>query len=55
MDFFDSSATCHMTQEISGFIPGSLVETYKYIKVADGNCVTVKQTWELQIKMSDDN
>ena len=40
----DSGATCHMTPEISGLIPGSLVETDKYIEVADGHFVTAKQT-----------
>ena len=40
----DSDATCHITPDISDFIPGSLVETYKYIKVADGHFITVKQT-----------
>ena len=40
----DSGATCHMTPNISDFIPGSLAETDKYTKVADGNFVTAKQT-----------
>ena len=40
----DSGATCHMTQYISDFIMGSLVETYKYIEVADGHFFTAKQT-----------
>ena len=38
----DSVTTCHMTPEISDFIPGSLVETDKYIKVVDGNLITAK-------------
>ena len=33
----DLGVTCHITSEISDFIPGSLVKTDKYIKVADGN------------------
>ena len=33
----DSGATCHMKPNIWGFIPGFLVETDKYIKVADGH------------------
>ena len=33
----DSGAMCHMTPEISEFLPGSLVETDKYIEVADGH------------------
>ena len=36
----DSGATCHTTPEISDFIPGSLVETNKYVEVLDGNFVT---------------
>ena len=50
----DSGATCHTTPEISDFIPGSLVETDKYIKVEDGNFVTEKKG-EFQIKMCDNN
>ena len=38
----DSGATCHMIPEISDFIPGLLVETDKYIKVADGHFFIVK-------------
>ena len=38
----DSGVTFHMTQEISYFITGTLVETYKYIEVADGHFVTAK-------------
>ena len=51
----DSGATCHMTPDISDFIPGSLVEKDKYIEVADGHFVTSKQTREVQIKMRDNN
>ena len=40
----DSGVTCHMTQDISDFIPCSLVEMDKYIEVSDGNFVTAKQT-----------
>ena len=39
----DSGATCHMTPEVTDFIPGSLADTNKYIEVADGNNVTVKK------------
>ena len=39
----DSGSTCHMTQGISDFITGSLVETYKYIEVSDWYFVTEKQ------------
>ena len=51
----DSGTTCHMTPDISDFIPGSLVETYKYIEVTYGHFITSKQTGELQIKMRDNN
>ena len=40
----DSGVTCHMTPDISNFIPYSLVEDIKYIEVADGNFFTAKQT-----------
>ena len=36
-------ATCHMTPEVSYFIPGSLAYTDKYIEVEDGHHVTAKQ------------
>ena len=32
----DLGARCHMTPEVSDFIPGSLKDTDKYIEVADG-------------------
>ena len=32
----ESGVTCHMTPEISDFIPGLLAETDQYIEVADG-------------------
>ena len=44
-----------MKPEISYFILGSLVETYKYIVVEDGHFFTEKQTGESQIKMHDNN
>ena len=40
-----------MTPYISVFIPGSLVETCKYIEVVDGDFITEKQTGEVQIKL----
>ena len=46
----DSSATCHMTPDISNFTPVSMVETDKYIEVADGIFITAKQTGKFQIK-----
>ena len=39
----DSGATCHMTPEVSDFVPGTLEDTDKYIEVAEGNHVTAKQ------------
>ena len=39
----DSGATCHMTPEVSDFIPGSFEDTGKYIEVADGHHVMAKQ------------
>ena len=38
-----SGATCHMTPEVSDFIPGPLEDTDKHIEVADGYHVTAKQ------------
>ena len=51
----DSGATCHTTTDISDFIPGSFVETDKYIKVADDNLDIAKQTGQLKIEMCDSN
>ena len=50
-----SGATCHMTPEISDFIPGSLVETDKYINVADGYFFAAKQIGQIQIGMLNEN
>ena len=38
-----SGATCHMTPEVSDFVPGSLEDTDKHIEVADVHHVTTKQ------------
>ena len=38
----DSGATCHMTPEVSDFIPGPLEDTDKHIEVADGYHITKK-------------
>ena len=51
----DSGATCHMTPEVSDFIPGSLEDTDKFIEVADGHHVTAKQKGSVRIQMFDDN
>ena len=46
-------ATCHITLEVSYFIPG-LLEYTNYIEVADGYHVTSKKV-QVQIKMCDNN
>ena len=51
----DSGATCHMTLDVSEFIPCSLEDTEKHIEVADGHHVTEKQTGLVQIKMCGEN
>ena len=51
----DSGATCHMTPEVSDFIPGSLEDTDKCIEVADRHHVTEKQKGRVRIQMCDDN
>ena len=50
-----SGATCHMTLEVTDFIPGSLEDTDKYIEVAERHHVTAKQKGSLCIKMCNDN
>ena len=39
----DYGATCHMTPEVSDFIPGSLEDRDKHIEVTDRHHVTVKK------------
>ena len=39
----DSGATCHMTPEVSYFIPSLLEYMYEHIEVADRYHVTAKQ------------
>ena len=51
----DSGATCHMTPEVSDFIPGSLEDTDKYIEVVDGHHVTAKQKSQVRIQMCNNN
>ena len=51
----DSGSTCHMTPQVSNFIPGSLKHTDKYIEVAGGYHITAKQKWPFQVKISDNN
>ena len=45
----ESSLTCHMTPDISDFIPGLFLETDKYIEVVDWNFITVKKPGQVQI------
>ena len=51
----DSEATCHMTSEVSDFVPGSLEDTDKYIEVADVHHVTAKQKGQVRMKMCDNH
>ena len=51
----DSVSTCHMTPEVSDFIPGSLEDTDKLIEVTDGHHVTSKQKGQVRIQMCDNN
>ena len=51
----DSGATCHMTTEVTDFIPGSLEDTDKFIEVADAHHITAKQKGLVRIQMFDDN
>ena len=51
----DSGATCHMTPEVSDFIPGSLEDTDKYIEVADKHHVTAGKKVQVKIQMCGDN
>ena len=51
----DSGVTCHMTPEVTDFIPGSLEDTDKFIEVADRHHVTAKQKGSVRIQMCDNN
>ena len=51
----DLGETCHMTPEVSDFIPGTLEDKDKYIEVADIHHVTAKQKGQVRIQMCDDN
>ena len=52
---FYSEATCHMTPQVSDFIPGLSEDTDKYIEVADGHYITAKQKVQIQLIMYNDN
>ena len=47
-----SGETCHMTPEVSDFIPGTLEYTDKYIEFADEHHVTAKQKVEYEYKFA---
>ena len=51
----DSGEICHMTPQVSDFIPGSLEDTDKYIEVSDEHQGTAKQKLHCQIKICDNN
>ena len=51
----DSGETCHMTPEVTYFIPGSLEDTDKFNEVADGHHVTAKPKSPVRIQMCNDN
>ena len=50
----DSGATCHMTPGFSDFIPGSLEDTDKNIKVSNRHHITAKQKGQVRTKMCND-
>ena len=51
----DSRATCHMTPEVSDFIPGLSEDMYEHIEFVDGHHVAAKQKVPVRIKMCKDN
>ena len=51
----DYGAMCHMTPEISDFIPSSLEDRDKQIEVVDRHHVTAKQKGQVQIKICDNH
>ena len=46
----DSVETCHMTPEVSDFVPGSLEDTDEYIEVAGGHHVTTEKKVKYEYK-----
>ena len=44
----DSGTTCHMTSQVSYFIPGLLEDTDKYIEVSNKNYVTANQKFKFK-------
>ena len=51
----DSVPMCHITPQVSDFIPGSLEDTDEYIEVADGHYIMAKQKGKVQITICNDN
>ena len=51
----DSVPTCHMTQQVSDFIPNSFDNTDKYIDFFGVSHVMAKQKVQVQIQICDDN
>ena len=51
----DYGTTCHMTQDVSDFIPGSLEDTDKHVEAEYVNHVTEKQKGKVRIKICDNN
>ena len=50
-----SGAKCHMTPQVSDYIPGSLEDMDKHIKVSDRHHITAKQKRQVRIKFGDNN
>ena len=51
----DSGEMCHMTPQVSNFIPGSLEDTDKHFEIVYVHHITAKQKVQVQIKMCDNN
>ena len=51
----DSGATCHMTPQVSDFIPSLLEDTDKYIEAEDEHYVRAKQKGKIEVIMYDNN
>ena len=51
----DLGSMCHMTPQVSDFIPGLLEDTDKHIEVAEVHYVTDNQEGQARIKMCDNN
>ena len=49
----DLGAKCHMTPQVSDFIPSSLEDTDIYIEVADVHYVTATKKCQIKIRMCD--